>query len=48
MVELTLRKVFLAAADQTLVIATYGTIGSELKSLNNTSWIATAYAWPLH
>ncbi|KAF2021981.1 MFS general substrate transporter [Aaosphaeria arxii CBS 175.79] len=35
--------VFLAAADQTLVISTYGTIGTELHALNNTSWVATAY-----
>ncbi|KAF2192263.1 MFS general substrate transporter [Zopfia rhizophila CBS 207.26] len=35
--------VFLAAADQTLVVSTYGTIGTDLKALNNTSWIATAY-----
>jgi hypothetical protein len=38
--------VFLAAADQTLVVSTYGTIGTELHALNNTSWIATAYALP--
>ncbi|KAF2752063.1 MFS general substrate transporter [Sporormia fimetaria CBS 119925] len=35
--------VFLAAADQTLVVSTYGTIGTELHALNNASWIATAY-----
>ncbi|KAF2109163.1 major facilitator superfamily domain-containing protein [Lophiotrema nucula] len=35
--------VFLAAADQTLVVSTYGTIGTELKALNLTSWIATSY-----
>ncbi|KAK3217371.1 hypothetical protein GRF29_1g2802373 [Pseudopithomyces chartarum] len=35
--------VFLSAADQTLVVSTYGTIGTELKALNSTSWIATAY-----
>lgn len=35
--------VFLVAADQTLVVATYGAIGSDLQSLNNSSWIATAY-----
>jgi hypothetical protein len=35
--------IFLAAADQTLVVSTYGTIGTDLKALNNTSWIATAY-----
>ncbi|KAF2196292.1 MFS general substrate transporter [Delitschia confertaspora ATCC 74209] len=35
--------VFLTAADQTLVVSTYSTIGTDLKALNNTSWIATAY-----
>ncbi|KAF2279538.1 MFS general substrate transporter [Westerdykella ornata] len=35
--------VFLAAADQTLVVSTYGTIGTDLHALNSTSWIATAY-----
>ncbi|KAK5126758.1 hypothetical protein LTR85_009692 [Meristemomyces frigidus] len=35
--------VFLAAADQTIIVTSYGNIGSELKSLNRTSWIATAY-----
>ncbi|PVI03376.1 MFS general substrate transporter [Periconia macrospinosa] len=35
--------VFLAAADQTLVVTTYGTIGTELHALNKTSWIATSY-----
>ncbi|KAK7180133.1 hypothetical protein DPSP01_012283 [Paraphaeosphaeria sporulosa] len=35
--------VFLSAADQTLVVSTYGTIGTELHALNLTSWIATAY-----
>ncbi|KAL1611919.1 hypothetical protein SLS60_000142 [Paraconiothyrium brasiliense] len=36
-------EVFLSAADQTLVVSTYGTIGTELHALNLTSWIATAY-----
>jgi len=36
-------QVFLAAADQTLVVSTYGTIGTELHALNSTSWIATSY-----
>lgn len=36
--------VFLFAADQTIVVSTYGKIGSEMRALNNTSWIATAYA----
>ncbi|KAI3336385.1 MFS general substrate transporter [Xylariaceae sp. AK1471] len=35
--------VFLVALDQTLTIATYGKIGSELRALNSTSWIATSY-----
>jgi hypothetical protein len=34
--------VLLAAADQTIVVTSYGRIGSDLKALNNTSWIATA------
>ena len=35
--------IFLAAIDQTLVASAAGTIGSDLKSLKNTSWVATAY-----
>lgn len=35
-------QLFLAALDQLLAIATYAKIGSDLKALNNTSWIATA------
>ena len=35
--------IFLAAADQTIIVASYGKIGSDLNSLSNTSWIATAY-----
>lgn len=35
--------VFLSAADQTLIVSTYGTIGTELHALNSTSWIATSY-----
>lgn len=35
--------IFLSAADQTIVVATYGKIGSEMQALNSTSWIATAY-----
>lgn len=35
-------QVLLSAADQTLVVTTYGRIGSDLHALNNTSWIATA------
>jgi MFS family permease len=36
-------KVFLTAADQTLVVSTYGTIGTELHALSSTSWVATSY-----
>ncbi|KAI9725484.1 MAG: hypothetical protein M1828_003155 [Chrysothrix sp. TS-e1954] len=35
--------VFLAAADQTIIVSSYGTIGSDLGALNKTSWIGTAY-----
>lgn len=35
--------IFLSAADQTIIVSSYGKIGSELKALNLTSWIATAY-----
>ncbi|KAF2089167.1 MFS general substrate transporter [Saccharata proteae CBS 121410] len=35
--------IFLAAADQTIIVSSYGKIGSDLGALNNTSWIATAY-----
>ncbi|KAI9688999.1 MAG: hypothetical protein M1822_000736 [Bathelium mastoideum] len=35
--------VFMAACDQTLIVTSYGKIGSELNALNQTSWIATAY-----
>lgn len=34
--------IFLSAADQTIIVSSYGKIGSELKALNNTSWVATA------
>jgi hypothetical protein len=34
--------IFLSAIDQTIVASAYGEIGSDLKALNNTSWIATA------
>lgn len=33
---------FLAAADQTLIVTMYGKIGSDLKALNKTSWVSTA------
>ncbi|KAF1831847.1 multidrug resistance protein fnx1 [Decorospora gaudefroyi] len=35
--------VFLSAADQTLVVTTFGTIGTDLHALSSTSWIATSY-----
>ncbi|OTA91589.1 hypothetical protein M434DRAFT_22346 [Hypoxylon sp. CO27-5] len=35
--------VYLVAVDQTLTIATYGRMGSELNALNSTSWISTSY-----
>lgn len=34
--------VFLSAADQTIIVAAYGRIGSDLNALSNTSWIATS------
>ncbi|EFR04443.1 multidrug resistance protein fnx1 [Nannizzia gypsea CBS 118893] len=35
--------VFLSSADQTIIVASYGKIGSDLNALNLTSWIATSY-----
>ena len=35
--------IFLAAADQTIIVSSYGRIGSELHALENTQWIATGY-----
>jgi hypothetical protein len=35
--------IFLAAMDGTIVVSSYGAIGSELEELQNTSWIATGY-----
>ena len=35
--------IFLSAVDLTIIVSSYGKIGSDLKALNNTSWIATAY-----
>jgi len=35
--------ILLAAMDNTIVLSSYGAIGSEFKSLNRTSWVATAY-----
>lgn len=34
--------IFMAAADQTLVFTSYSRIGSDLRSLENTSWVATS------
>jgi hypothetical protein len=34
--------IFLAAADQTIIVSSYGKIGTDLNALNSTSWIATA------
>lgn len=36
-------QVFLSAADQTIIVSSYGQIGSDLNALSRTSWIATAY-----
>lgn len=36
-------QIFLSAADQTIIVSTYGRIGTELNALNLTSWIATSY-----
>lgn len=33
----------MSAADQTIIVSSYGKIGSDLDALNNTSWIASAY-----
>ena len=33
--------VFFAAADQTLIVSSYGKIGTDLGALNKTSWVAT-------
>ncbi|KAL5113900.1 hypothetical protein ACEQ8H_008221 [Pleosporales sp. CAS-2024a] len=35
--------VFLTAADTTLVVSTYGIIGTDLHALSSTSWVATSY-----
>lgn len=35
--------VFLTAADQTIIVSSYGRIGSDLSALNLTPWIASAY-----
>jgi len=33
--------IFLSAADQTIIVSSYGRIGSDLNALSSTSWIAT-------
>ncbi|KAF3770027.1 MFS general substrate transporter, partial [Cryphonectria parasitica EP155] len=35
--------IFLSALDQTLIVATYAKMSSDLKALNRTSWISTSY-----
>ncbi|KAK2767633.1 hypothetical protein FQN54_003791 [Arachnomyces sp. PD_36] len=35
--------VFLSAIDQTIIVASYARIGSDLNALNLTSWVATSY-----
>ncbi|EPQ50445.1 hypothetical protein GLOTRDRAFT_108627 [Gloeophyllum trabeum ATCC 11539] len=35
--------VFLAAMDQTIVVSSYASIGTQFNQLQNTSWIATGY-----
>ncbi|KAF9255598.1 MFS general substrate transporter [Marasmius fiardii PR-910] len=35
--------IFLSAMDQTVIVASYASIGSELKQLQKTSWVATSY-----
>lgn len=40
--KLIATQVFLSAADQTIIVSSYGRIGSELHALSSTSWIATA------
>lgn len=34
--------IMLSAMDNTIVVSSYGRIGSDLKELNRTSWIATS------
>lgn len=36
-------QIFLSAADQVIIASSSGTIGSDLKALNLTGWIATSY-----
>lgn len=41
MLREVLLKVFLSAADQTIIVSAYARIGSDLNALNKTSWIST-------
>ena len=34
--------ILLAAMDNTIVVASYGIIGTDMRELNRTSWISTA------
>ena len=34
--------ILLSAADQTIIVSSYGRIGSDLQALSNTSWVATS------
>ena len=40
---IALFQIFLSAGDQTIIIASYGQIGSDLRALNLTNWIAMSY-----
>ncbi|KAL0568050.1 hypothetical protein V5O48_013935, partial [Marasmius crinis-equi] len=35
--------IFLSTMDQTIIVASYASIGSEIKQLQKTSWITTGY-----
>ena len=39
--------IFLSAADQTIIVSSYGRIGSELHALESTQWIANGYFFTL-
>ncbi len=36
------QQIFLSAADQTIIVSSYGRIGSDLHGLEKVSWLATA------
>lgn len=40
--------IFLSAADQTIIVSSYGKIGSDLNALSSTSWIATVSSETYH